>query len=109
MKLVSSQTIVNPDNKIISDKPEKNAIRSAFAGKISFADSEGSNEWMMHVFFETDIGNVDFVVPHAAIVGQSGRKGLFILFYQQNWKSDSGRKVWTIFVTLKVQNYAKSR
>ena len=80
MKLVSSQTIDNPDGKIISDKPEKNAIRSAFAGKISVADSAGSNEWMMHIFFDTDISSVDFVVPHAAVVGQSERKGLLNLF-----------------------------
>ena len=80
MKLVSSQTIDNHDGKTISDKPEKNEIRSAFAGKISVADSGGSNEWTMHIFFETDISSVDFVVPHAAIVGQSERKGLFSLF-----------------------------
>lgn len=80
MKLVSSQTIDNHDGKTISDKPEKNKIRSAFAGKISVADSEGSNEWMMHIFFETDISSMDFVVPHAAVVGQSERKGLFSLF-----------------------------
>ena len=80
MKLVSSQTIDNPDGKIISDKPEKNAIRSAFAGKISVAESHGSNEWTMHIFFETDISNVDFVIPHAVIVGQSERNGLFSLF-----------------------------
>ena len=83
MKLVSSQTIDNHDGKIISDKPEKNSIRSAFAGKISVADSEGSNEWMMHIFFDTDIENMDFVVPHAAVVGQSGRKGLESLFGEQ--------------------------
>ena len=78
MKLVSSQTIENHDGKIISDKPEKNAIRSAFAGKISVADSIASNEWTMHIFFKTDISNVNFVIPHAAIVGQSERKGLFL-------------------------------
>ena len=83
MKLVSSQTIDNHDNKTISDKPEKNSIRSAFAGKISVADSEGSNEWMMHIFFDTDIEDMDFVVPHAAVVGQSGRKGLESLFGEQ--------------------------
>ena len=80
MKLVGSQTIDKHDGKIISDKPENNAIRSAIAGKISVADSVGSNEWTMHIFFETDISSVDFVVPHAAIVGQSGRKGLLNLF-----------------------------
>ena len=80
MKLVSSQTIDNHDGKTISDKPEKNKIRSAFAGKISVADSEVSNEWTMHIFFESDISSVDFVVPHAAVVEQSGRKGLFSLF-----------------------------
>ena len=83
MKLVSSQTIDHDDGKTISDKPEKNSIRSAFAGKISVADSVGSNEWMMHIFFDTDIENMDFVVPHAAVVGQSGRKGLGSLFGEQ--------------------------
>ena len=80
MKLVSSQTIDNPDGKVISDKPEKNDIRSAFTGKISVSDSGGSNEWTMHIFFESDISSVDFVVPNAAVVGQSERKGLFSLW-----------------------------
>ena len=70
------QFISNGTASDVSDKPEKNSIHSAFAGKISVADSEGSNEWMMHVFFDTDIENMDFVIPHAAVVGQSGRKGL---------------------------------
>ena len=77
MKLVSSQVIDQHDGKIISDKPEKNAIRSAFAGKISIPSDVGaSNEWMIHILFGTNIEKVDFVVPQAAIVKQSDRKGL---------------------------------
>ena len=77
MKLVSSDVIGQHDGKIISNRPEKNAIRSAFAGKISIPDDVGgSNEWMIHVSFEENIEEVDFVVPHAAIVRQTGRKGL---------------------------------
>ena len=77
MKLVSSEVIVQHDGKIISKRPEKNAIRSAFAGKISVPDDVGgSNEWMIHVLFDENIEDVDFTVPHAGIVRQTGRKGL---------------------------------
>ena len=92
MKLVSSQTIDNHDDKVISAQPEKNSIRSAFAGKISVADSVGSHEWTMHIFFDTNIENMNFVVPHAAVVGQSGRKGLGSLFGEQQPIAKLSRK-----------------
>ena len=76
MKLVSSEVIGQHDGKIISKRPEKNAIRSAFAGKISVPDDVGgSNEWMIHVLFDENIEDVDFTVLHAGIVRQTGRKG----------------------------------
>ena len=53
-----------------NDKPYK----SAFAGQLSIPkDSASTNGWMAHIWFESNIENVDFLVLNAAVVEQNDR------------------------------------